>query len=67
MTETEMSSESLRNMGNKVDRALDDKGKKPSQFEVVPDPAGKVRPRNNKPPFIPLKSLTDKAKKPLRN
>jgi len=37
MKEFEKFSQPMQNMGNSVDRALDDKGKKPSQFEVTPD------------------------------
>jgi len=37
MSELETYSRPIQIMGNNVDRALDDKGKKPSQFEVTPD------------------------------
>jgi len=41
MKEFEKFSQPMQNMGNSVDRVLDDKGKKPSQFEVTPDKSHK--------------------------
>ena len=67
MTEIEMSSEPLINMDKRVGRALDEKGKKPSQLEVAPDQTGNARSRESKPPVIPPRSLTDKNKKPRSN
>jgi hypothetical protein len=37
MSEIRTYSQAMQSMGNHVDRALDDKGKKPSQFEISPD------------------------------
>jgi len=65
MSETEIDSRQMQSMGNNVDRALDDKGKKPSQFEVNPDVSHQhdAEALVDKPVFVPGKPPLDDAEK----
>ncbi|MBB6245657.1 hypothetical protein [Rhodanobacter sp. A1T4] len=64
MNELETYSRPIQSMGNNVDRALDDKGKKPSQFEVTPDISRKhdAEVLVDKPVAVPSNPRSDGTK-----